>query len=594
MSLPSPSRHRRKGALARPRPAAAAHRETAGGWQPLWLLAAALVGWSHGFTRMVNSDLWFHLAAGREIATAFAIPRVDPWSFTAAGQPWHNHEWLAGVFFYLWSRWLAVESLVFWQWLLLAATAAVWFDLARRFCAPPVTMAALLGAFATAAPFFDIRPTLWTLLFFAVLLRLTLHASRAARLLPLLFLLWANLHGGFVFGFAALAVVVAAHRLAPASPATGGTERMRREGPWLLAACGLATLLNPFGWGAWSYPLRLAGAGDSPSRTILYEWLPPFVPGGPQSPLFVPWLVLGAGGCAALLASRERRREPLALAVCGLTFATAAMALTSRRFIVLYAFAAGLALALAASRWKLGRGRGAQGVAVAAVLLLACGRLAGYPLGREAFVALTRSDRMPEEELRFALANDLTGDVFAYFLWGGYVHWRTDGALRVFLDPRSETVFTPEIQRRYFAAAAQAPGWQDVVANSGARYVLWPFAPAAQRRFVEGLLRSGRWRLVYSGPQAVLLARSELSLPANLEPTPPSPWRAWGHARQAIGDGDLERAERLLVESIERAPPILPEACHDLEGVRRRLGRATPSAVAERLCDRVRFTRAGR
>ena len=81
---------------------------------PLWLAATAALLWSLMFRFLFNSDLWFHLAAGREIWQGRGIPAADSWSYTAAGRPWHNHEWLADLLYYGWSRAFGIESLVYW------------------------------------------------------------------------------------------------------------------------------------------------------------------------------------------------------------------------------------------------------------------------------------------------------------------------------------------------------------------------------------------------------------------------------------------------------------------------------------------------
>src|SRR4026207_2045050 len=80
----------------------------------LWAAAVALATWACGFTSMLNSALWFHLAAGRGIVRPRAITHPDSRALTAAGRPWHNQEWLADVVFFAWSRLASVEALVFW------------------------------------------------------------------------------------------------------------------------------------------------------------------------------------------------------------------------------------------------------------------------------------------------------------------------------------------------------------------------------------------------------------------------------------------------------------------------------------------------
>src|SRR5262245_40301687 len=45
-------------------------------------------------------DFWWHLKIGQIIATTGSIPRIDLFSFTAAGKPFVVQNWLAEVIFY--------------------------------------------------------------------------------------------------------------------------------------------------------------------------------------------------------------------------------------------------------------------------------------------------------------------------------------------------------------------------------------------------------------------------------------------------------------------------------------------------------------
>src|SRR5262249_19935446 len=71
------------------------------------------------------------------------------------------------------------------------------------------------------------------------------------RYVPLLFLAWANLHGGWVVGLGVLGVWSAASMLSPTT---------RRQPPLTLLAivalAALATLLNPYGTGLWRFILQ--------------------------------------------------------------------------------------------------------------------------------------------------------------------------------------------------------------------------------------------------------------------------------------------------------------------------------------------------
>src|ERR1700722_3532633 len=62
------------------------------------LLGVALLSFATLPTQ-ADPDLWGHLRFGLDMLASHSIPSIDPYSFTAAGAPWTNHEWLAELSF---------------------------------------------------------------------------------------------------------------------------------------------------------------------------------------------------------------------------------------------------------------------------------------------------------------------------------------------------------------------------------------------------------------------------------------------------------------------------------------------------------------
>jgi hypothetical protein len=547
----------------------------------LWHLAAAASFWLLQFKVNLNSDIWFHLAAGRLIWQQKALPATDNWSFTAAGRPWQNHEWLSDVFFYLWSRAFGVDSLVLWQWLVVGASYLLLFRLLHRLTGSYVVSYLLsMLALAVGTPFYEVRPHLWTVLGFVLLILLTFRRDRPPLALPALFLVWINLHGGAVFGLMAAFVTLGCRALVPSDDEEPWRRRAAfSAGLWL--SCVLATLVNPYGWRAISYPLRLASAGRSATRTLLSEWLPPFQPGGLRAPLYPAAIGLFAMAAVILIVlllrnPAQRRRN---LSALGLGLLTLAMSLASRRFVPFFGIAAALAAAqawlaiapaigprLAASR-RTSQPRPWRAAVPLALSVLAGWRLAAYPLGPSAFDPLTWTSRLPIDSVNFMEANGLRGDVFVYYLWGGYVHWRTAGSLRVHFDTRSETVFADETMLEHQHVASLAFDAESIVERSGARYVLWPMNSPAFRGLVQKLIQSGRWWPVYRDGVSMLLVRSDVSLPVQLNPTPESGYHWWAVGRQALDEQRLDDAVVALEHALAVNPRLWP-ACQELALVR--------------------------
>lgn len=196
-----------------------------------------------------DSDVWWHLAIGRRIITS-GIPAREPMSFLPAAHGWVGQQWLYEVLL------VRLESIggPGLLSLLMGVVAALALYLASQ--AVPADRrpggrwagVAILLSGAVAAQLLGVRGQVISLLGAAVVL---LAVSRRAegrsgllRALPLGFVLWANLHAGFVVGLAILVVGVVTLRIPP---------RVRLEMAIVALACALATLVNPAGAGLWGY-----------------------------------------------------------------------------------------------------------------------------------------------------------------------------------------------------------------------------------------------------------------------------------------------------------------------------------------------------
>ena len=514
----------------------------------LWYLAAAIAAWACGYTIMRGSDLWWHLANGHWILRHQAIPLTDSWSFTRAGAPWNNEAWLAGVIFELWRRLFGLATLAWWKWLVLVSAWVLLFHTVRRTGRSSLEafVAVVFGALV-AAPFLDVRPQLYSFLGYSLLLHLAFERERPSWSLPLVFLLWANLHALVLFGLLALAVLlVPALRRAPVRSALLGF------------LCFAAAMVNPLGIGVATRALDYALRRGSPFRT-LGEWRPPFQAGGLHSPLYPLAIALFAAAIVLALVTLRGRWRELPWTAVGLGLLTLAMSLTSRRFVPLFAMSQALLV-----RWMLARlaPRMPQRVhqaLPAAALVLGLIRLWPYPQSSDAFLYLTAEDTFPVELCDFIAANGISGKVFAYYNWGGYLHFRTDGALRVYIDGRADMVFDDETYERYVDVLRQKPGWLAIVEGSGAELVLWPRGEP----MLAELIGTGRWRLLHEDAVGALLRRATLPAAAALESTPVTAWSELSAGVLSVERDRLAAAETHYRRALRRMPH-LGAACYGL------------------------------
>ncbi len=489
---------------------------------------------------------------------------VDDWSYSALGQDWLNHEWLSDIIFYAWVSVGGVESLVYWKWLVLVATFAILqYVLSRESGSPFAGLLCAGIAMAIAAPFLDVRPHIYTLLNFALLLFLLLGRQTKTWLLAALFVVWVNLHGGFFFGLMALGILVFPWR-------NFSLDRFRAA---LLVGviCLLAAALNPSGLQTFLYPLKYAFDDSSPFKQ-LGEWLSPFQRGGIRSPLFFVFMWVPA---VALVYALPGVRKTVAVPWEGivLTGLTLAMALTSRRFIPLF----GMSLAVMTAPLVglcLRRVQGQKFAVLLALgaLLFSAWRMLPYPLkSGPAFHYLTAEYSYPVDMLNFIEANELQGKVYALYNWGGYIHWRTDGDLKVFIDGRADTIYDADTYNHYVQVLTSSPGWIEQLEATGPDYVLWPqFLKSGQQK-LQQLLDTGRWRPVYRDSVSWLLARTTLKFPDGMVAAPDTPWRDLTIGQLSAWTGKKEKGIQ-YGEKTRQAIPWHKGACNLLTSTYRELG----------------------
>jgi tetratricopeptide (TPR) repeat protein len=541
--------------------------------------AAALLGAAAWFQPSVaGSDLWWHLAAGREIVATHSVPMADHFSYTFAGHRWMHHEWLWGTGYWLIYR-IRPDAVALANLALLFAIFGVAGFVAWRHTRSALGAgAALWAAAATSYWFLDIRPHEVTLLFVGIVL--ATRRERFARWLwaPLM-ALWCNLHGGFVFGFGAIGL------LALVETVEDSLEKRRPSVDptlWLgVALAALAFLANPWGWHILEYPAAYLNA-DSPFRSILEWQAPPFTL-DPRSfaGRFFLLLLAAVSGAAVEIDARVRggrRRGDMYLV--SLAAVTAAMALTSRRFIPLFALtslplvARAVAAAAALARAQLrpqaaDLAERALPAAALAVALFLCRdvRLFPHPLER-----WTESYLYPRAGLRYVQALGVGSRLLNFYNWGGFIMLHAP-ELHVIIDGRANTLYDERIYNDYVAMISGSDGTRERLAIYAPDAAL---LPVGQTSLAAKLAGDYGWQIVYSDSVCAVL----------LPPNSPRLRQPLPDAESVLGDEagwQLEHAAELTARGQTQAARDLAEhviATDPLEA--RAYGELADSYAAER------------
>ena len=147
----------------------------------------------------------------------------DPYSYSAPGHLWLNHEWLSELALASAYDFGGVVGLKLMKFACSAVVVvSLGFALAETDTPIVLQLTILLLAAVALAPQMQFRPQLFTFVMISALSALLTkytYRGRVRRLfvsIPMLGL-WANLHGGFVVGLAALATLLVSIRLRPLS-----------------------------------------------------------------------------------------------------------------------------------------------------------------------------------------------------------------------------------------------------------------------------------------------------------------------------------------------------------------------------------------
>jgi hypothetical protein len=448
----------------------------------------------------IDWDFWWHLKAGQFIVQSRSIPHIDTFSFTRSGSEWVTHEWLSEVIMYVIFR--------AWGWIglfvLFGSTITAVLGICFQRCGgkPFIAALAVLLAATASASLFGFRPQMFTLLFasifVALLDRYVYHGEhRLFWLLPLLMLLWVNLHAGFALGPALILLFVGM---------AGMDKEWKRIGPLLLmcAICVAVIPLNPHGFRMFTYPFETLSAPAM--QNFIQEWLSPDF----HQLRFLPLAVLILATFSALALSPVRPRPGELFALSALTLA----ALRSGRHIPIFAVFAAPLFAKYFAHWlstqtnRLITIRSSTttspSIILALLLIILPLFLIVQRIGRfNSNVATYETQKFPLAAVEYIRKSEAAGPIFNDYDWGGYLIWKLYPERKVFIDGRAD-VYGDAFIFDYLKVYGGERGWREELDRFGIQTVL-----VQPNSALTTLLREDKaWRTVFEDQQAVVFAKN--------------------------------------------------------------------------------------
>ena len=468
-----------------------------------------------------DAGIGWHIRTGQQILATRAVPRVDPFS-SQIQKPWVAWEWMYDVVAGGLESSAGLNGVVWLTAVVIAgAFAAVFRLLLRRGTNLLIALVLTLLAIASSMIHFLARPHvlswLFVVIWFWILDSVELGLQKRVRslwLLPVLMLIWVNVHGGFLLGLVLIAIYwvgslwtwlrMKDFRIEESLQKIAAGKRLRQ-----LTLVGIssivASLVNPYGWKLHAHVYEYLG--NRFFMDHIDEFQSPNFHGISQrlflAILLIAVSVLTVGGrklrlshillllfavYAGLYASRNIPVAAILLVlVIGPLIPSFGPAEFSGRMTALES-------ALKGHIWPI----------VFAIAGLAVALNSGHVGSEQVMNAHFDPQRMPVAAVDFIGHSGIHTPLLSPDYWGGYLIYRLYPHNRVVIDDRHDFYGEPYL-RSYLTTVHAEPGWEDFLKSHPECLVL------PRKAAVTALVRtSSEWKTVYSDDVAVVFVSKRL------------------------------------------------------------------------------------
>jgi tetratricopeptide (TPR) repeat protein len=480
-----------------------------------------------GLRTVADLDTGWQMATGRWVVQHHHVPSADVLSFTAQGEHW-LYPVGAGVVFYL-AFLLGGYALL--SWISAAACAGTVALLLRRGSAASAAIAIL--AVPLIAERTPPRADMFTVVLFAAFLSILWENYQTGRaplwLLPLLMVVWVNVHFGFAAGLGLIVAYAGTEVLEFVLGAVrrrAAMQRLRRAFPWFVGTA-VATLVNPWGWGIYR-ALLLQQRASSEQQTWIAEWQgvrfnwqtasAAFSVGGLRSALFSLLAIAVVAGVIALL----RGQIGAAILLFAAAYAPVRHIRMGAVFACVVVVIGGDNIAVGIARvgsWiRLPRLRAAlAGVAVMLLAMLTYARSADLVTNRHYFGASTDlatfgmglSWWFPQRAAEFIQRENLPGEIFNTYDEGGYVSWSLGPQRLDYIDGRDTLFGLPRVERHrlLLQSPPDSPDWDEETNRYHINTILFSRGDGIDHGQLKAFCASNTWRPVYLDEVSAVFVR---------------------------------------------------------------------------------------
>jgi hypothetical protein len=464
----------------------------------LILLYSIPAFWSIRTFKILDPDIWWHLATARWILQHHAFPVNDPFSAYGMNKAWYAYSWMFDLTVEFLYRWFGFVGIFFYEIAVRVVVPVALFHLVRSLISD-FWRALLITALCVyvVSHVLTPRPGMVTILFCIIELDVLLAFRRSGKgkllwLLPVVFAIWANWHIQFAYGLLILGAFAVEPILNAMFQRESILDSLRSTKLLWLAAlgCVLATFLNPYGPRLYS---TIFVYMNQPKSFALIDELHAM---SFRQPQHYAALLMALAAAMAIGWRRETRLLwPMLLCLaCFLGFRSV-KDIWSIGVISACAIADGWVSGhVKHSRGLTGRQRVLVPIGVLTVLAVASRH---YDVANS-WLEMQVAGSFPEVACQYIEKHHLQGPLYNDLNWGGFIIWRLPG-YRVSIDGRTN-VHGDERIGKSLSIWTGKPEWANDLELAQAKIIL-----AKKTTPLASLLKlDPRFKIVFEDQQAVV------------------------------------------------------------------------------------------
>lgn len=545
-------------------------------------------------------DFWWHIATGRYIVTEGHLPQSDPFAYTSVMEENKNvfpereafflkQYWLAQVLFYfIFSLFGSAGMVITRSVLLLMTVFTVSWRLQRDGVRFYINFVLTFLLFMLSLRSLGERPVLFSMLFTALVIFLLEEfrerKGRSLFLLIPLMLVWANMHGAFVLGI----IIITLYMVSEALKLSIRRSTLTRNDIVVFISASLVAILvtyiNPCGWDAFSMSLH-------PKYDIFQRGIQEYVS---------PWIIykekignldynyVAIAALFPLVMILRNRKMDLAHFLVLLGFF--AMSAKAGRFIFFYGIIASILLGkeigplvtgFIEKRLSVRMYQKIRVVFALAAIFSTVLFVIGLAASGKPRLNIARQWSVPEKAVDFIEKNNLQGNIFNDYGYGGYLAWRLYPK-KTFIDSRTLNLtvtneygwVTDAVEKVQGIRTAneKTPLWEGILNHYKIGYMFLSIADIYGNLFpvILELATSEKWVPVYIDKMSIIFVKD---IPSNREII----------SKYKIADDDVYNVLIFKLASMTQGDRINPRYLYSLGRLFSKVGRYEDAVKAYRL-----------